>query len=503
MVDAGTPSILAIDQGTTNTKALVVGLDGTVLGTGSVPTGVDHPQAGWAQTSATTIRDSVAAAIRQACAQAAGATILAIGISNQRESVVAWDAVSGEPVGPCVIWQCLRSAPLCEALRQAGHADEVAARSGLGLDPMFSAGKLRWLLDHGASPRGTARALAEAGELRAGTVDAWLLWALTDGAAHACDAGNASRTQLLNLDTADWDPFLLDLFGIPAGVLPQVRASDALFGRTAGGFAGLPDGIAIHAMMGDSHAALFGHVGDDALDGPGRVKVTLGTGSSLMAPTPARAHSTHGLSSTIAWQRGAAPVHALEGNIIVSGHAASFGAQLLGLDGPEALSALAASVPDAGGVHVVPALAGLGAPHWHSEARGLICGLSLGSRPAHVARAVLEGIAHQICDVLAALEADLGQPFAAISVDGQAAANDLLMQMLADLSGRRVDRPAQTALSALGAAMLAGQAIGQPLAQSLRARDRSFAPALDEEPRRAARADWALALARATMAPPG
>ncbi|MET3473467.1 glycerol kinase [Novosphingobium sp. 1529] len=495
---ASTPAILAIDQGTTNTKALVVGLDGMILGTSSVPTGVDHPKPGWAQTPAAMIRDSVAAAVMAARAQAGDAAILAIGISNQRESVVAWDAVSGEAVGPCVIWQCLRSAPLCDALRQAGHADEVAARSGLGLDPMFSAGKLRWLLDHGAGPRGTARDLAQAGELRAGTVDAWLLWALTGGAAHACDAGNASRTQLLNLDTIDWDPRLLDLFGIPAGILPLVCASNALFGHTVGGFAGLPEGIPIHAMMGDSHAALFGH----AIDGPGRVKVTLGTGSSLMAPTSARTRSTHGLSSTIAWQRDAAPVHALEGNIIVSGHAASFGAQMLGLDGPEALSALAASVPDAGGVQVVPALAGLGAPHWQADARGLICGLSLASRPAHVARAVLEGIAHQICDVLAALGADLGGPFAAISVDGQAAANDLLMQMLADLSGRTVERPAQTALSALGAAMLAADAIDRPLAESLRARDRSFAPCLAEEPRQAARAAWGLAVARATMESP-
>jgi len=397
-----TPAILALDQGTTNTKALLVGIDGAVLGAGSVPTGVVHPRPGWAEQSAQGIADSVAAAIAQAIAQANATApgpvdIRAIGISNQRESVIAWDGADGTAIGPCVLWQCRRSAPLCATLREAGHAGQIEALSGLGLDPLFSAGKLRWLLDNSEG----AGALLEAGRLRVGTVDSWLIWHLTGGETHATDASNAARTQLLDIEACAWSPRLLALFGIPAGILPQVRASDALFGHTSGGFAGLPAGIPIHAVMGDSHAALFGH----AITRPGWVKVTMGTGSSLMCPTAGRAVSRHGLSSTIAWAReSGGPVHALEGNITVSGQTAAFTAELLGLGGPQALSDLAASVPDSDGVYLVPALAGLGAPHWQEQARGIICGMSLGTRPAHVARAALEGIAHQIADVIAAID---------------------------------------------------------------------------------------------------
>ncbi|NBC35819.1 glycerol kinase [Novosphingobium sp. FSY-8] len=483
------PAILTIDQGTTNTKALIVALDGVILSSGSVPTGVSHPRPGWAESDATAIRDSVAAAIRAATSAAPQADIRAIGISNQRETVVAWDARDGAPIAPAPIWQCRRSAPLCATLQADGHAARIETLSGLGLDPLFSAGKLRWLIDHVTG----AGDLLAAGHLRAGTIDSWLLWHLTGGASHATDTSNAARTQLCDLDRGEWSDELCALFGVPRAILPQIRASDALFGDTAGGFAGLPDGIPIHAMMGDSHAALFGH----AITAPGRVKVTLGTGSSLMCPTATRAHSTHGLSGTVAWRQGNATTYALEGNITVSGHAAAFGARMLGLSGPEALSDLAMSVADSDGVVFVPALAGLGAPHWDADARGMLCGLSLGSTPAHIARAILEAIAHQIGDVVAAIEADLGHPIAAICVDGSAARNDALMQMLADVTGRVVERPSQTELSALGAAMMAAQGCGQPIAASAVAKERVFSPALPDAARQAARTQWAQAIARA------
>lgn len=479
------PAILALDSGTTNTKAMLIALDGEILSSGSVANAVSHPQPGWAEQSGEAILASADAAIRHAIARAPDADIRAIGISNQRESALIWDAQTGAALGPCILWQCRRTAPFCAALRDAGHGERVEQLSGLGLDPLFSAGKWRWLIDH----------VDGGADLRGGTVDSWLLWHMTGGAVHATDASNASRTQLLDLDDGDWDEELLGLFGVPRAILPRVMASDALFGHTAGGFGGLPEGVAIHAMMGDSHAALFGH----AITARGRVKVTLGTGSSLMCPTGARARSAHGLSGTIAWRRGGETVYALEGNITVSGHSAAFGAQLLGLGGAQELADLAATVRDSDGVYVVPALAGLGAPHWQEDARGIICGLSLGSRPAHVAYAVLEGIAHQICDLVAAIEADLGEDLQAICVDGTAARNDHLLQMLADLSGRAVERPSQTDLSALGAAMMAAAGAGLPLSDTLIAKEHHFAPAMAGDARIASREGWRKAVARACL----
>lgn len=493
-----TPAILAIDQGTTNTKALLITLDGRLTAVGSVPTGVQYPRPGWAEQSGEAIRASTAAAIAAAldkadAIKAGDIQIAAIAISNQRETVLAWDAQTSAPVGPAVIWQCRRSSELCTALRDAGHEDLIHRTSGLGLDPLFSAGKLRWLLDNAPG----AQDLHRAGNLRMGTVDSWLLWNLTGGAVHATDTSNASRTQLLALDGAAWSPELLALFGVPADVVPQVLPSDSRFGETRGGFAGLPDGIPIHAMMGDSHASMFGH----GISAPGVVKVTLGTGSSLMCPTGTRHASTHGLSETVAWATGnGGVVHALEGNITVSGHAAAFASEMLGLADPQALTDLAVSVDDSDGVVFLPAMAGLGAPHWDEKARGMICGLSLSSKPAHIARAALEGIAQQICDVVAAFEADLGTPLASISVDGSAARSDFLVQLIADLSGRKVERPLQTELSAIGAAMMAANGLGRPIAPSIVSSDRTFTPALAEASRDAMRAQWRTAIARAKLA---
>lgn len=481
-------AILAIDQGTTNTKALLIAPDGQILARASRPTDVRYPQSGWAEQSAADIWASVVAVIDEVVAT--GHPVAGIGVSNQRESAILWDAVSGQPLGPCILWQCGRSAPRCEALKAEGYEPDVIARTGLTLNPMFSAGKLAWLLDQDPGLRD--RALR--GEVKAGTVDSWLLWNLTGGQQHATDHSNASRTQLMNLETLAWDPETARLFDVPLAVLPEILPSDSLFGATAAGVTALPAGVPIHAVMGDSHAALYGH----GIDGPGRIKATCGTGSSLMTVTDARVWSAHGLSSTIAWSQGSGALHALEGNISVSGHTAAFVSRLLGLKDEAALTALAATVADSGGVCVVPALAGLGAPHWNDEARGLISGMSLGTSPAHVARAALEAIALQIHDVFMAMRADLHGDLPELNVDGGASRNDLLMQILADLIDRPVRRADAAEVSALGAARLAAKGLGFELHMT-GSDDRVFTPAMPEDVRAELLARWRDALRRATL----
>jgi glycerol kinase len=444
--------ILAIDQGTTNTKALLVDAGGRVHHQASVPNLVTYPQPGWAEQSGKALFDGVRQVIAQVVARAGIANIAGIGISNQRESILVWDAATGEPIGPVVIWQCRRSAPRCDALRAAGHADLIEAKTGLALDPLFPAAKITWLLDNVPD----ARVRAEAGELRVGTVDTWLLWNLTGGAVHATDHSNASRTQLFNTATLGWDADLCALFDVPMSMLPEVRFSDSEFGRVADGVSALATGVPIRAMIGDSHAALFGH----GVRMPGTVKATYGTGTSLMALTPARVRSTHGISSTIAWSHNGKVQHALEGNISVSGQAAAFVAELLGLVDAAALSALAETVSDSNGVAFVPALVGLGAPYWRADARGTITGLSLGTKPAHLARAALEAIAFQVADVYSAMEADIGSPLAELRADGGASRNGLLMQFQSDILGRPLAAAAAPEVSALGAAALAFSSLG-------------------------------------------
>lgn len=445
-------AILAIDQGTTNTKALLISEQGRVIAEASAPTGVRHPQPGWAELSPQSIWDSVTTVIAGALERVPHVTVAAIGITNQRESALLWERGTGRPLGPCVLWQCRRTSEICAALRASGRAATVQEKTGLQIDPLFSATKLGWLLDQTAG----ARELAARDGVLGGTVDSWLLWKLTGGATHATDHSNASRTQLLSLDTGDWDPDLADLFRVPLGILPQVRASDSVFGVTAAGATALPAGVPIRAVLGDSHAALFGH----GIDTPGRIKVTCGTGSSLMTPTRGRPRSAHGLSGTVAWSRGGELVYALEGNITVSGEVAAFATRMLGLPDEAALTRLAASVDDTDGVAFVPALAGMGAPYWSDRARGMICGMSLGTQPAHVARAALEAIALQIRDVFVAVEADLGAQLSSISVDGGASRNDVLMQLLADLVDRPVLRLETAEISALGVARMAADACG-------------------------------------------
>jgi glycerol kinase len=484
-----TDAILAIDQGTSNTKALLVAGDGSVLLSRSRAMRVDYPRAGWAEQSAPDIWEAVAALIGEVHAAAPEVTVAALAISNQRETVVLWEAATGRPLAPAVIWQCQRSADRLETLRAAGHAGEIASRSGLGLDPLFPAAKIAWLLD--SIP--DARARAARGEIRCGTIDAWLLWNLTGGVTHATDHSNASRTHLFNLDTLQWDAELARLFDVPLAILPTILPSDSRFGEVAPGATALPAGTPIHAMLGDSHAALFGH----GVDTPGRGKATIGTGSSLMVATDGRVRSSHGLSSTIAWSRGGVAQHALEGNISVSGHAAAFATTLLGLADEAALTALAETVPDSDGVVFVPALGGLGAPHWCTSARGTISGMSLSSRPPHVARATLEAIALQIGDVLDAIDADLGVDLPELLVDGGATRNPLLLQLLADLLARPVVRPHVAEASALGVARMAGQAIGlMTSAREPRDAD-TFLPAMPPARRDTIRRHWRAAVARA------
>lgn len=444
--------VLAVDQGTTNTKALLMARSGEVVASASRPVGISYPAPGWVEQDPREILESVLLAIGDCLAQFSDAEIEAIGISNQRESALVWDRKTGEPIGPCVIWQCRRTAPFCDHLRARGLEEIIRGASGLPVDPLFSASKIAWLL----SSTVDARRRAKAGELCAGNVDSWLLWNLTGGVAHATDVSNASRTQLLGLREAAWDPALLEIFDIPEACLPEVRSSSGVFGQTCA-IGPLPAGIPIAGMIGDSHAALFAH----AAFIPGTAKATYGTGSSLMTLTERPIASQYGLSSTIAWGIGGKVQYALEGNITNTGGAVQWLGGFLGLADPvPSTAALAASVPDSGGVYMVPAFAGLGAPHWDADARGLIYGLTRGTTAAHVARATVESIAFQVHDVVDAMRRDAGIALPALMADGGASRNDALMQFQSDMLGAPVIRTSSADLSARGAAWLAGLATG-------------------------------------------
>jgi glycerol kinase len=493
---ARTKLILAIDQGTTNTKVLLVDRTGRVRARASRPLSIAFPQPGWVEQDARALWRSVSEAIGDCLAQAGEAEVEAVGVANQRESVVAWDRSTGDPAAPCVVWQCRRTSPFCEDLKRRGREPFIRERSGLPVDPLFSGSKAAWLIENIRD--GAAR--ASAGDLRIGTVDSWLLWNLTGGAVHATDASNASRTQLLNLRSCAWDPELLRIFAIPDACLPEVRPSSGIFGVTVG--AGpLPAGVPVASLIGDSHAALFGH----AAFTPGSVKATYGTGSSLMTPLDAPAVSAKGLASTIAWAESGKVRYALEGNITNTGGALQWLAEFLSLPGGSGEAAnLAASVPDAGGVYLVPAFAGLGAPHWDAGARGVMCGLTRGSTPAHVARATLDSIAYQIRDVFEAMRQDAAIPARALLADGGASNNDGLMQFQADILGCPVVRSSSADLSAVGAAWLAGLATGtwgslEELERLPRETDR-FEPRMAQSRRGELLCGWQDALGRTVSA---
>lgn len=488
--------ILAIDQGTTNTKVLLVNAQGSIIAQASRALGQHYPQPAWVEQDAQEIWQSVREAIDECLAAAGDPPLAAIAITNQRESVTSWERASGKPLGPVVVWQCRRSAEICAELRARGLADWLAERTGLAIDPLFSASKMRWLLDHIA--RGQQR--AEQGEICLGTMDSWVLWNLTGGISHACDLTNASRTQLLDIHSLQWSQELLDVFGVPRLALPELHASKAHFGVSTA-IGRLPAGIPIASMIGDSHAALFGQAGFM----PGTVKATYGTGSSLMTPTASAILSQHGLSTTVAWAlEQDQATYAVEGNIAVTGAAIQWLGEFLGLAKPaEDVAALAERVQDAGGLYIVPALVGLGAPYWNDAARGLICGLTRGSTAAHLARAALESIAYQVRDVFDVMQAEAGQELQVLLADGGASRNATLMQFQADIIGRPVLRSSSAEASPLGAAYLAGLEVGiwqslDAIAQLPRPRQR-FEPHMQAQERASYYAGWKAAVDRCLM----
>ncbi len=483
-------AILAIDQGTTNSKAVLVRDDGVVIGDASAPVAIAYPHPAWVEQEPLAIWASVQRAVDQCLAAHPGHEILALAISNQRESALLWERATGAPLGPCITWQCRRTAPFCQALSAQGLEPLLRQRTGLTIDPLFSASKMRWLLAQ--VPDGAARAAA--GELCLGTVDSWLLWQLSGGAVHACDTTNAARTQLLNLHTQRWDDELLAIFEIPAAALPTIHPSSAIYATTVAQGA-LPAGIPIAALIGDSHAALFGHAGFQ----PGAIKATYGTGSSLMTPMATPVISNLGLSTTVAWATAAHVTYALEGNISVTGAAVEWLCQVLNIDMAQ-VEPLAATVADSGGVYLVPAFVGLGAPHWQEDARGLITGLTRGTSAAHLARAALEAIAYQVRDVFDAMQQEAGQPLQVLLADGGASRNRLLMQLQADVLGIPVLSSASPHVSALGAAYLAGlatQVWADTAAIAALPRSQThFMPQTDAATRHAGYAGWQAAIAR-------
>jgi glycerol kinase len=491
--------LLAIDQGTTSSRAMVFDADGKSIGMAQKPFAQHFPQPGRVEHDALEIwamqRDCVAEVLGRVQAERGDAAlreVRAVGITNQRETTVLWDRKTGRPLAPAIVWQDRRTADHCERLRAEGRADDIRARTGLEIDAYFSASKLAWLLDHLPD----ARRRAEAGELAFGTIDSWLVWNLTGGRAHLTDASNASRTMLFNLSTGDWDETLLALFGIPRAVLPAIVDSSGVVAHCDPALFGLE--LPIAGIAGDQQAATFGQ----ACFEPGMAKNTYGTGCFLMAHVGwAPRASTQRLLSTVGWRIGGATAYMQEGSVFVAGALVQWLRDGLGIiDSSDAIEALAASVPDSAGVVVVPAFTGLGAPHWDPYARGSILGLTRGSTRAHIARASLEAIALQNVDLVSAMARD-GIALSELRVDGGAARNDLLMQMQADLLGVHVVRPAQTETTALGAAYLAGLGVGvwsglDEIASHWRV-ERRFEPAQSDEWRTAMRARWEEGLRRA------
>ena len=493
--------ILAIDQGTTGTTVAVMNTRGVLLGSVNHEFPQIFPKPGWVEHEPEAIWKSVLKGIRAVFRKGLckPADIACIGITNQRETALLWERRTGKPVGRAIVWQCRRTASFCESLRKKGLEPMVRDRTGLVLDPYFSASKFRWLLNGIDGARGRARR----GEIAAGTIDAYLLARLTNGTVHATDVSNASRTSLMNLRTLDWDPELLKLFNVPRGVLPDIVPSSGGLGKTAG-VPGLSDGIPITGVAGDQQSALFGQAGFDR----GAAKCTFGTGSFILMNTGHdRLHSDAGLLSTIAWQLPGqqTPVYALEGGAFICGAAVQWLRDELGIikRAPD-IERLAATVPDAGGVEFVPALTGLGAPHWDPDARGLISGLTRGASAAHLARATLEAMALQNVDILRAMERDLGRRLGELKVDGGAAANNLLLQLQADYLGRSIVRPKVIETTVAGACFLAGLGVGiwrdtDALAKVWRA-DQTFPSRMGTSPRRKRLASWQQAINRAKAA---
>jgi glycerol kinase len=484
--------VLAIDQGTTGSTALLLDADVRVVAQHNVEFPNYYPQPGWVEHEPEEIWTSVGTAVAGALERAGDVRIVAVGITNQRETSLFWDRKTGAPIHRALVWQDRRTADRCQALKDQGREDWVRERTGLVLDPYFSGTKAEWLLDNVDG----ARRRAEKGELCFGTIDSFVASRLTG--AHVTDASNASRTLLFDLHELDWSDALLDLLRVPRACLPAIVDNAAVVGRTKGvGF--LPDGIPVAGMAGDQQSALFGQ----ACFSVGSAKCTYGTGAFVLMNTGhSIVASSHGLLTTVGWRLDGTVTYALEGSAFIAGAAVQWLRDELGFIATAAeVEALAASVPDSAGVTFVPALAGLGAPHWRPEARGILSGLTRGSGRAHIARAVLEGIALQIVDILLAMELDAGTPLTELKVDGGASENDLMMQFQADVLGVHCVRPTVLETTALGAAFLAGLGVGlwesTDAIRDAWAEDRRFVPRMDEQQRAVQRARWSDAVRRA------
>jgi glycerol kinase len=485
--------VLALDQGTTSSRSILFDHGGRVVATAQREFTQHFPRSGWVEHDAEDIWATQAATITEVLARArvTAVDVAAVGITNQRETTVLWDRATGRPVAPAIVWQDRRTADLCAHLKAAGHEPEVARRTGLLLDPYFSGTKLAWLLDSEPS----LRRRAEHGELAFGTIDSWLAWKLSRGTQHITDASNASRTLLLDLRTGAWDDYMLDLLGIPRAVLPRVVPSSLAHGEAFAVLGGHE--VPLGGIAGDQQAALFGQ----ACFAPGMAKNTYGTGCFVLMNTGSEPQaSANRLLTTIAWHLGER-YYALEGAVFVGGAVVQWLRDGLGIIERSAdVEALAASVPDAGGVYLVPAFTGLGSPHWDAYARGTMVGLSRGTTRAHIARAALEAIAFQSAEVLLAMQRDAHQPLVELRVDGGATSNDLLMQFQADLLGVPVVRPKVTETTALGAAYLAGLAVGfwgstAEVAANWQV-DRRFEPAMPREAAAARLHHWQRAVER-------
>ena len=486
--------VLALDQGTTSSRAIVFDREGRPVSVAQREFRQHYPQPGWVEHDPAEIWSSQQAVMAEAL-QAAGlgpGELSAVGITNQRETTLLWDRRSGEPIAPAIVWQDRRTAPLCDRLVADGATDLVRRKTGLVIDAYFSGTKVAWLLDNVPG----ARERAERGELAFGTVDSWLAWQLSGGALHLTDPSNASRTLLYDIHRGDWDDELLELLGVPHSLLPQVRSSSEVYGEIAPGLPGA--GAPLAGIVGDQQAALMGQT----CTAPGLAKNTYGTGCFLLMNTGTEARASHhGLLTTIAWERGGEVQYALEGGVFVGGAVVQWlrdGLKLI-RDSSE-VEALARSVDDSDGVVLVPGHAGLGAPHWDPYARGALLGLTRGTTGAHVARAALEGIAFQVTDLVNAMAQDAGSPLSELRVDGGAAQNDLLLQFQADILRVPVVRPKNLETTALGAAYMAGLAVGtwgstDEIASHAQP-DRTFHPSMPEAEAAARHERWNEAVRR-------
>ncbi len=484
--------VLALDQGTTSSRAILFDADGKVVSLAQWEFRQIYPKPGWVEHDAEKVWATQIQVAAEAIHRAPGCQVQAIGITNQRETSLLWNRATGRPIANAIVWQDRRTAPMCDALRDA--EPRIREKTGLQLDPYFSATKIAWLLD---SVEG-ARAQAERGELAFGTMDSWLIWKLTGGQVHVTDSSNASRTMLFDIHRGQWDDELLALFNIPRSLLPRVTSSSEIVGETTEGLS-IPSGIPIAGIAGDQHAALFGQ----RCVRPGMAKNTYGTGCFVVMNTGTETVvSASGLLTTIAWSLPhQPPQYAMEGSVFISGAAIQWLRDSLGIISSAAdVERLAASVPDSGGVSFVPAFTGLGAPWWDPHARGTILGISRGTTAAHIARAALDAIALQTADILGAMGQDTGIAVQEMRADGGGSANDLLMQIQADLAGVPVVRAALTETTALGAAYLAGLATGfwksqEELDAHWKA-GRRFEPALDEASRKSVVDQWHRAVER-------